>query len=56
MMINYATIMVSDGNATTSDEEHNAALTAFFRNYGDVMSTDEVVGFIGRAAPVRKRA
>jgi ureidoacrylate peracid hydrolase len=56
MMLNYATIMVSDGNATTSDEEHNAALTAFFRNYGDVMSTDEVVGFIGRAAPVRKRA
>ena len=56
MMLNYATIMVSDGNATTSDEEHNAALTAFFRNYGDVMSTDEVVGFVGRALPVRKRA
>jgi ureidoacrylate peracid hydrolase len=48
MMLNYATIMVSDGNATTSDEEHNAALTAFFRNYGDVMSTNEVIAFIER--------
>ena len=46
MMLNFATIMVSDGNACATDEEHNAALTAFYRNFGDVMSTDELVGFL----------
>ncbi len=56
MMLNYATIMISDANAASSDEEHNASLTAFFRNFGDVMSTEEVIGIIGRAMPVQKSA
>jgi ureidoacrylate peracid hydrolase len=56
MMLNYATIMISDANAASSDEEHNASLTAFFRNFGDVLSTDEIIGFIAREAPVKKRA
>ena len=43
MMLNYATIMVSDGNACATDEEHNASLTAFYRNFGDVMTTEELV-------------
>jgi ureidoacrylate peracid hydrolase len=46
MMLNFATIMISDGNACSSDEEHNASLTAFYRNFGDVMTTDEVIGYI----------
>ena len=46
MMLNFATIMVSDGNACATDEEHNAALTAFSRNFGDVMTTDELVGYL----------
>jgi len=46
MMLNFATIMVSDGNACESDEEHNASLSAFYRNFGDVMTTDEVVGYL----------
>lgn len=43
MMLNYATIMVSDASACATDEEHNASLTAFYRNFGDVMTTDELV-------------
>ncbi|PWT91516.1 MAG: cysteine hydrolase [Proteobacteria bacterium] len=46
MMLNFATIMISDGNACASDEEHNAALTAFYRNFGDIMTTDEIIGYI----------
>ncbi|HTI85590.1 MAG TPA: isochorismatase family cysteine hydrolase [Alphaproteobacteria bacterium] len=46
MMRNFKTIMVSDGNASKTDAEHNAALTAFYRNFGDVMSTDELIGYI----------
>lgn len=46
MMLNFATIMVSDGNACESDEEHNASLSAFYRNFGDVMTTEEVLGYL----------
>jgi ureidoacrylate peracid hydrolase len=48
MMLNFKTIMVSDGNAAKTDAEHNAALTAFYRNFGDVMSSDELVSYIHR--------
>src|SRR5258708_37145578 len=30
MMRNFKTIMITDGNAAFSDEEHNAALTSFY--------------------------
>jgi ureidoacrylate peracid hydrolase len=46
MMRNFQTIMVSDGCASRTDAEHNAALIAFYRNFGDVMSTDELIGFL----------
>jgi len=46
MMLNFAVIMVSDATASDTDERHNASLNAFYRNFGDVMSTEEVVGFI----------
>jgi ureidoacrylate peracid hydrolase len=48
MMLNYATIMASDANACASDEEHNASLTAFYRNFGDVMTTEELVRCIAQ--------
>jgi ureidoacrylate peracid hydrolase len=50
MMRNFKTIMVSDANAAASDEQHNAALAAFYRNFGDVMSTDELLAYIARNA------
>ena len=50
MMLNYKTIMVSDANAAHSDDEHNATLTNILRIFGDVLSTDEVVAKLARAA------
>lgn len=43
MMLNYKTIMVSDGNAAMTDAEHNAALTAFYATFGDVMDTEMLI-------------
>lgn len=48
MMLNYAVTMVSDGNASYSDEEHNRALTAFYGTFGDVMSTDTLIALIAK--------
>jgi ureidoacrylate peracid hydrolase len=48
MMLNYAVTMVSDGNAAPSDDEHNRALTAFYSNFGDVMSTDMLVELLAK--------
>jgi ureidoacrylate peracid hydrolase len=43
MMLNFRTIMVSDGNAAVTDEDHNASLCAFYLTFGDVMSTDALI-------------
>jgi ureidoacrylate peracid hydrolase len=43
MMMNYKTIMVSDGTATRTDEEHNASLIAIYNIFGDVMDTDLLI-------------
>ncbi len=43
MMSNFRTIMVSDGNAALTMEEHNASLVAFYAIFGDVMDTDFVI-------------
>ncbi|GHA19146.1 hydrolase [Devosia pacifica] len=44
MMLNYKTIMVSDGNAALTDEEHNASLISIYSTFGDVMDTEMLVG------------
>jgi len=44
MMLNFKTIMVTDGNAAMTDADHNASLANFYLSFGDVMSTDEVIG------------
>ncbi len=48
MMLNFKTVMVSDGNAAVTDAEHNASLIAFYLTFGDVMSTDELVASLRR--------
>lgn len=48
MMLNFKTIMVSDGNAALTDEEHNAALIAFYSTFGDVMDTDHLIACLSR--------
>lgn len=54
MMMNYKVIFVSDGTATHTDEEHNAALGIIVAQFADVMSTDEVVGCLSK--PVSQAA
>ena len=50
MMLNYKVTMVTDGNASYSDEEHNNALTAFYGTFGDIMPTDMLIGLIAKNA------
>lgn len=50
MMRNLRTIMVTDGNAATSDELHNASLIAFYLKFGDIMTTDMVIASLTRNA------
>ena len=45
-MLNFKTIMLSDGNATATDEAHNAALSALFGRFADVYATDEVIALL----------
>jgi ureidoacrylate peracid hydrolase len=49
-MTNFRTIMVSDGNAALSQEEHDASLTAFYNTFGDVMDTDMILASLRRRA------
>jgi ureidoacrylate peracid hydrolase len=44
MMMNFKTVMVADANAANNDAEHNASLIAFYLVFGDVMTTDELIG------------
>jgi isochorismate hydrolase len=48
MMLNFKVIMVADGLATHTDEEHNATLTNFYGQFGDVQTVDEVVQSLER--------
>jgi len=50
MMLNFRTIMVSDGNAAVTDEDHNASLCAFYLTFGDVMATDALIALLERNA------
>jgi ureidoacrylate peracid hydrolase len=44
MMLDYRVIMLSDANATWTDEEHASTLNSFLLFFGDVMTTDEAIG------------
>ncbi|MBI2960805.1 MAG: cysteine hydrolase [Betaproteobacteria bacterium] len=54
MMMNYKVIFVSDGTATHSDAEHNAALANMVTNFADVMTADEVLACIAGSAATGK--
>src|SRR4030081_116325 len=56
-MLNYRTLVVSDANATVSDEAHNASLNALFMRFADVFTTEEVVSLLTQPAHnARRRA
>jgi ureidoacrylate peracid hydrolase len=46
MMCNFKTIMVTDGNAAATDEDHNNSLSAFYLTFGDIMSTEMLGGLL----------
>jgi ureidoacrylate peracid hydrolase len=52
MVRDYRVIMLSDGNATWTDEEHAATLNNFLLFFGDVMTTNDA---IARLVPVAAR-
>jgi len=54
MMLNFKVVMVADCLATHTDEEHNATLSNFYGQFGDVQTTDEV--FDSLAEGDRKKA
>src|SRR5207244_12499078 len=56
MMLNFKTVMVSDGNAAVTDADHNASLCAFYLTFGDVMSTDLLIACLTRNAAGRLAA
>ena len=56
MMLDFRTVMVSDGCAATSDEEHNAALAGFYATFGDVMDTTFIIERLAGAATARVAA
>jgi len=43
MMCNFKTVMVTDGNAAVTDDDHNNSLAAFYLTFGDIMSTDQLI-------------
>jgi ureidoacrylate peracid hydrolase len=55
MMLNYKVFFVADGNATFTDEEHNATLSAMAYTFCDVIESPALIDLILRspAAAVR---
>jgi ureidoacrylate peracid hydrolase len=56
MQMNYKVIFVADGNATSTDAEHNATLGNMAALFADVMTTDELVACLVKAMPVKEAA
>lgn len=42
----FRVVMVADANAARRDQDHNATLHTFYRTFGDVRPTSEVLGMI----------
>ena len=55
MMLNFKVVMVSDALAARSDEVHNASLSAFYMNFGDVQTVDEVLASFDRVAGAKPK-
>lgn len=43
MMMDFKVVMVSDGTAALSQEEHQASLENIIQQFGDVLTTDEIL-------------
>ena len=47
-MLNFKVVMVADGLATQTDEEHNATLSNLYGQFADVQTVDEVLQSLER--------
>ena len=47
----YRTIMVADANAALRDQDLNATLHTFYRTFGDVRPTTEIVELLAAGSP-----
>jgi ureidoacrylate peracid hydrolase len=56
MTLGYKVALISDCNATLTDEEHAAALNTFMMFLGDVMTGDEAVARLNAAPAGRNHA
>jgi nicotinamidase-related amidase len=56
MMLNFKTVMVPDALAAQSEEAHNASLSAFYSNFGDVQTVSEVLESLDRGVNHRAQA
>jgi len=55
MMLNYKVFFVADGNATFTDTEHNATLSAMAHTFCDVVDTDTIISLL-QAASIAARS
>jgi ureidoacrylate peracid hydrolase len=55
-MSDFKTILVSDGNACRSDDDHLATLHTFITVFGDVRTTDEVIHLLQAEQSTAARA
>lgn len=46
MMLDFRVVMMSDCTAALSDDEHRASLETFIQQFGDVMSSDEILAVL----------
>lgn len=49
--LGYRTILVADATAGRDDDSHNATLTTIYRTFGDVRSTEDVLGLVTTGVP-----
>ena len=55
VMLNYKVVMVSDANATFTDDMHANCLQFFYLVYGDVLTVDEAIAGLAASKPVLLR-
>jgi len=51
MMLNYRTVMVSDGCSAFTEQEHAASLDSFLLNFGDVQTSANLIAALRLAPP-----
>ena len=54
MMLDFRTVMVSDCLGALSDDEHRASLETFIQQFGDVMTSNEVLAVLRQRTNIRE--